>query len=110
MASANVDMVRSLFAAWERGDYSSTEWANLKIEVVLADGRSPGTWTGLAGMAEAFRDATNVWAMYRSEAEEYRELDDESVLVLAASAGAARRADSSSGRRECSCSKSARAR
>lgn len=84
-------MVRSLFAPWERGDYSSTEWANPKIEVVLADGPSPSTWTGLAGMAEAFRDATNVWAVYRSEAEEYRELGDESVLVLSHVSGRGRK-------------------
>lgn len=27
MSSANVELVRSLFVSWERGDYSSTHWA-----------------------------------------------------------------------------------
>lgn len=80
--SANVDVVRSIYAAWEHGDYSSAEWAHAEIEYVIADGPSPGSWTGLAGMAEGVRDALGAWADIRQEAEEYRELDDGRVLVF----------------------------
>ena len=82
MVSANVELVRSIFAGWERGDFGSTEWAHPEIEFEFADGPSPGTWRGLAGMAEANSNFLNAWADLRQEAEEYRELDDERVLVL----------------------------
>ena len=80
--SANVDLVRSIRAAWERGDYSSAAWADPQIEYVVADGPSPGTWKGLPAMAEAMREALSAWKGLRSEAHEYRELDDERILVL----------------------------
>jgi ketosteroid isomerase-like protein len=82
MASASVDLVRSLYAAWERGDYSSIEWAHPEIELVFADGPSPSSWTGQARMVEGWRDFLDAWGEFRSEVEEYRELDGERVLVL----------------------------
>jgi hypothetical protein len=86
--SANLDLVRSIRSAWERGEYGSTEWAHPEIEFAIADGPSPGTWKGLAGMAEAMREGLSAWTGFRSQADEYRELDDERVLVLGhASAG-----------------------
>jgi hypothetical protein len=80
--SANVDLVRSIFAAWERGDYFSGDWADHEIEFVVADGPDPGRWTGLVAMAENWRDFLTAWRGVRAEAEDYRELDDERVLVL----------------------------
>ena len=80
--SENLDLVRSIFVGWERGDFSSSEWADPDIEYVIADGREPSTFKGRAGLAEAmhtlFRDVEDV----RGEAEEYRELDAEHVLAL----------------------------
>jgi ketosteroid isomerase-like protein len=85
--SENLDLVRSIFAAWECGDYSSAEWAHHEVEFVRADGPSPGSWTGLAGMVEGTRDWLNTWDELRTEAYEYRELDDERVLVLVRMSG-----------------------
>jgi ketosteroid isomerase-like protein len=80
--SANLDLVRSIYAKWERGDWTSVEWAHPDIEYVRADGPAPGSWTGLAGMESGFRDYLNAWEGYRLEGDEYRELDHERVLVL----------------------------
>src|SRR5207244_11434882 len=80
--SANLDLVRSIFADWERGDYGSVEWAHPEIEFVIADGPTPGSWTGLAGMTEGARSRLSPWEDYRFVVDEYRELDDERVLAI----------------------------
>jgi ketosteroid isomerase-like protein len=77
-----VEVVRSLYAAWEGGDFSSAEWAHPDIEFVIGDGPSAGSWTGLAGMAEGFREFIRDWEGWRAEAQEYLDLDHERVLVL----------------------------
>src|SRR5437588_8284910 len=82
MSSANVELVRSIYAAWERGDFSSADWAHPEIELVIADGPSPGNWTGHARMAEGWRDFFGAWEDWRVYVNEYRELDDERVLAL----------------------------
>jgi hypothetical protein len=77
-----VDLVQSLYAAWELGDYRSWDWADPEIEFVAADGPAPGSWTGLPGLMQGVRSFLNAWEDYRIEAVEYRELDGERVLVL----------------------------
>jgi ketosteroid isomerase-like protein len=80
--SENLDLVRLIYADWERGKFGVVGWANPDIEFVFDGGPSPGTWTGLAGTAEAMRDFISAWSDFQVKAEEYRELDDERVLVL----------------------------
>ena len=83
MSQENVDLVRSIYEPWERGDFSSAEWAHPEIEFVIADfGPLVGSTKGLVGMAETWRTFLGAWAEYRCEVDEYRELDDERVLVL----------------------------
>jgi ketosteroid isomerase-like protein len=88
--STNLDLVRSIFSAIERGDFTNAEWADPEIEYVIAEGPDPATFRGLAGLAEAmrtlFRDIEDV----RVKAEEYRELDAERVLVLTRAVGRGR--------------------
>jgi ketosteroid isomerase-like protein len=82
--SENLHLVRSIYADWERGDYSSNEWADPEIEYVIADGPEPVSGREVARMAAGWRAVLSAWRDYRAIAEEYRELDEERVLVLAA--------------------------
>ena len=82
MSQENVEVVRSIFAAWERGDFSSPEWAHPEIEFVIGDGPTPGSWTGVAAMAATWREALSAFEELRVEADEYRALDDERVQAL----------------------------
>jgi ketosteroid isomerase-like protein len=87
MASANLDLVRSIYADWERGDFGSAEWADAEIEYVIADGLQPGTWSGRTDMSEGFRDFLGGLDEYRLEAEEYRELDSHRVVAITRNTG-----------------------
>ena len=80
--SENLDLVRTIGGSWERGDFSSAAWADPKIEYVFADGPDPASWQGMSEMAEGFRAFVGAWVGYRIDAEEYRALDGERVLVL----------------------------
>jgi ketosteroid isomerase-like protein len=82
VTASNVELVCALYCNWERGDYGSSEWAHPEIEWAIADGPDPGSWRGVAAMAEGFRSSMGVWKDVRAEVEEYRELDSERVLAL----------------------------
>jgi ketosteroid isomerase-like protein len=83
LASKNLDLVRSIYADWERGDWSRADWADPEIEFVVADGPAPGRWKGLTDMPVGVRTSViDAWEDYRAEATEYRDLEQERVLVL----------------------------
>lgn len=78
----NLDLARSIFAEWERGDFSRTDGADPEIEYMVVDGPGSTILKGLAAMGNAWRQFLSAWEEYRVEAEENRELDDGRVLVL----------------------------
>ena len=47
MASSSLDLVRSIYADWERGNFGETGWADPQIEWVTVDGPSPSELRGL---------------------------------------------------------------
>ena len=87
MSQENVEIVRSIYAAWSRGEFSSADWAHPDIECVRADGPDPGSWTGVAAMADAWREFMGAWEGYRIDVEGYRELDGERVLAFTRRSG-----------------------
>jgi ketosteroid isomerase-like protein len=81
--SENLELVRSIYEPWGRGDFRSVEWAHAEIEFVLADlGPDSGSWKGVSAMAEVWRTFLRAWEEYRTEVDEYWELDGERVLAL----------------------------
>jgi ketosteroid isomerase-like protein len=80
--SENLDLVRSIYADWESGDFSSATWADADIEFVWADGPAPGSHRGQTGMATTMRDWLSAWVDLRQEPEDYRELDSGKIVVL----------------------------
>ena len=55
--STNLDLVRSTYTAFERGDFSSTEWAHpeIKFEGIGGDLDEPVRVVGVAEMVASYR-------------------------------------------------------
>jgi ketosteroid isomerase-like protein len=85
--SENLDLVRSILAAHERGDYSSADWADPDIEYVIADGPEPVVCRGRAAMAKAWGDVLGAYIDHRMVVEEICEIDEERILVRASFGG-----------------------
>jgi len=90
MSQENVEVVRAVCAPWERGDFTSAEWAHPEIEFVVADGPTPGAGTGLAAMNDAWREALAATEGLHVEVEEYIPLEGDRVLVLMHNSGRAK--------------------
>ena len=79
--SENLELVRSILAEWERGDFRSVDWADPQIEYAIVDEPGSQVGRGVAAMTRTWREFLTAWDDYRVEAHEYRELDEERVLV-----------------------------
>lgn len=79
--SANLDFIKSIYAAWEMGDFSMADWADPDIEFEMVGGLTPGIWNGVAEMTEVWAGMLRAWEGLRAVPEEFRELDGDRVLV-----------------------------
>jgi len=81
--SENLDLVRSIYAASERGEHLPTGWAHPEIAFAIADGPEPSRRTGLGHAEDAWRDFVSPWKQFRPEVEECRELDNGRIRLVA---------------------------
>jgi ketosteroid isomerase-like protein len=79
--SQNLQLVQSILADWERGDFRSVEWADAQIEYAIADEPGSQARRGVPAMARTWREFLSAWEDYRVEAREFHELDGDRVLV-----------------------------
>src|SRR3974390_2554915 len=80
--SENLDLVRSIFADWERRDFSSAPWADPDMEMQTIGAPGDVDAVDPAERANSLRDFLSMWDDYCVEAESLRELEDGRVLVL----------------------------
>jgi ketosteroid isomerase-like protein len=91
--SENLELVRAVLASWERGEMMPEEWstwADPEVEFVTVGGPEPSRHTGVADAQPPIKAFLDVWEDYRVEAQEFRELDGERVLVLTRQRGRGR--------------------
>jgi hypothetical protein len=110
MPSANLDLVRSIYAAWGRGEILPTdptaELVHPNIEIAVVDGPEPSSRKGMAAATPGIEGFLASGTTFASKQIEYRELDDERVLVLSRviGRGARSRGRPCSAQRACSTS------
>jgi ketosteroid isomerase-like protein len=79
--SENLELVRSIYAQWERGVFSFADWASPDLEYIDADGPVAGS-TDRTGATHGLREFLSSWEDFRIVADEYRVLDHGRILVL----------------------------
>jgi hypothetical protein len=79
--SERLQLVHSILAAWERGNFRSVDWAHPQIEFAIVDEPGSQVQWGVAAMTRTWREFLTAWDDYRVEAHGFRELDEERVLV-----------------------------
>jgi ketosteroid isomerase-like protein len=80
--SGNLDVVRSILACRERGEFSRADWARTDIEFIRKVELDRERAEGIAGMAQMSRRYLAGWEEFRTgKVDEYRVLGHSRVLV-----------------------------
>jgi ketosteroid isomerase-like protein len=80
MSQENVEIVRALFARWNEGDYSRTDWAAPDIAFVI-NAPGGGTSQGVEAMGESWGNFLRAWEEFQGVPQEVIEAGNQ-VLVL----------------------------
>jgi ketosteroid isomerase-like protein len=80
MSEENVEIVKAIFAAWERGDFSSVAWADPEIEYERP-GPMGGVARGVEEMGRAFGEWLQAFSNFSVEVREFRDAGDKVVVT-----------------------------
>jgi SnoaL-like protein len=86
----DLELVRSIYAEWERGDFSQTDWADPEIEVEVFDGLTTRTTRGIEEMGRSWGEFLDAWDHLSVEVEEIREVGGNRFLALITNRGRGR--------------------
>ena len=81
MSRENLELARSIFARWERGDYETTDWAAPEIDFSSPGGLSDEVFHGLDAMERAWADWLGQFEEFSAEATDYLESGDQVVVL-----------------------------
>jgi ketosteroid isomerase-like protein len=81
VSQENVEIARAISREWERGDFSSSEWADPDIEFVSGAGPDEAVHRGVEAMGRAWREWLSAWEDFQIEPREFIDAGDE-VLIL----------------------------
>jgi ketosteroid isomerase-like protein len=81
VSQENVEIARAISREWERGDLSSSEWADPDIEFVSGAGPDEAVHRGVEAMGRAWREWLSAWEDFQIEPREFIDAGDE-VLIL----------------------------
>jgi ketosteroid isomerase-like protein len=79
MSEANVEAVREIFRAWQRGDFSSVEWADPEVEFTIP-GPDPHVHRGVEAMGHAWAEWLGAWDEFAVVGLEYHDAGDKVVV------------------------------
>jgi ketosteroid isomerase-like protein len=88
--SANLDLVKSIFARWAEGDFGTADWADPDIRFEMIGGLMTTERTGVEAMAEEWAKMLAAWDGLKAIPESFEELDGGRVLVLMRNEGRGR--------------------
>jgi ketosteroid isomerase-like protein len=82
MSRENLEVVRSVYEQWARGDFSDNSAFDPDVEFELVDWPHTGRSRGVDAMWATWSTALAAWDDFRSEPSRYIDVDDRLVVVL----------------------------
>ena len=79
MPDRNVQIVKEIYDAWERGDFSSVDWADPEVEFLIP-GVDQRPQRGIEAMAGAWAQWLRAFSGFRVEAREFIDAGDKVVV------------------------------